>query len=79
MNYVEIDGNKHGKKHSEQVDYALSELRKQLKKDNFQYELQRREFYMSPSARKRFRKNESLKRRKRENRKQEWFEKNHSS
>lgn len=75
MNYVEIDSNsRHAKNHVGQVDWALKELRKQLKKDNFSYELKRREHYMSPSAKKRFRKNESIKRRKREDRKQQWYD-----
>ena len=35
-------------------------------------ELRTREAYMSPSKKRRFRKNEAIKRRKRDERKQEW-------
>ena len=80
MNYVKLhddNNSKHARKHMDQVDWAIRELKKQLKKDNFQYELKRREFYMSPSKKKRWRKNEALKRKKRDDRKQEWYEKNH--
>ena len=79
MNYVKIDNidGKNQKRHIEQVDYALRELKKQLKKDGLMPELRRREYYLSPSKKRRFKKAEALKKRKRADRKQQWFERTH--
>lgn len=60
------------KRHIEEVEFALKEFRKLIKKSDLMQELRRREHYLSPSKAKRFKKNESIKRRKREERKQEW-------
>jgi ribosomal protein S21 len=61
------------------VTAALQELKRKMKKHQIMSELRRREFYMSPSEYKRYRKNEAEKRRKREQRKQKWFDETHPS
>lgn len=72
MSYVEIRD--YGdRKHTDAVDRAIKELKRKMKKEEIFQELKRREFYMSPSKKKRFRKNEAFKRRKREEKKQEWY------
>ena len=53
-------------------DRALREFKKKIKKSGILSELRRREAYMSPSKYKTWKKNESIKRRKRDERKQEW-------
>jgi small subunit ribosomal protein S21 len=63
------------RKDKDAVEVALNEFRKKIKKSGIMNELRRREFYMSPSKKKRFRKNEALKRRKRDERKAEWTKK----
>lgn len=60
------------KKDRAQFDYALRDFKKKLKKSEIMNELRTREAYMSPSKKRRFRKNEAIKRRKRDERKQEW-------
>jgi len=60
------------KKDRAQLDYALRDFKKKLKKSELMTELRNREAYMSPSKKRRFRKNEAIKRRKRDERKQEW-------
>ena len=64
------------KKDRAAFDNGLLEFKKQVKKSELMNELRRREAYMPPSKYRRWRKNEALKRRKRENRKQEWNNKN---
>ena len=63
------------KKHISNVDYALKELKKMMKKEGVLQELKLREAYMSPSNKKRYRKNEALKRLRRDERKQDWYDK----
>lgn len=75
MSYVEVRNN-NDKKHADMVDIAIKELKRRVKKENIFQDLKRKEFYMSPSKKKRFRKNEAFKRRKREERKQIWYENN---
>lgn len=58
------------KKHRDEVDDALKELKKQIKKDGLMQELRRREHYLSPSKARRFKRNESLKQRIRDEKKQ---------
>lgn len=60
------------KKDRAQFDYALRDFKKKLKKSELMNELRNREAYMPPSKKKRFRQNEAIKRRKRDERKQEW-------
>ncbi len=82
MSFVKVyfDENKDNKKElSNSVDRAIKELKKRLKKEGMFEELKRREYYMSPSTKRKFRKNEAFKRRKREERKQEWHDKKQSS
>ena len=62
----------HLKKDKANVDFALRDFKKKIKKSGIMNELRQREAYMSPSAYKRYRKNEAIKRRKREEKKQEW-------
>ena len=76
MSYVEVRSSEHSsKKHTDFVNDALKELKRQMKKEGILQDLKRHEAYMSPSKRKKFRKNEAFKRRKREERKEAWFEK----
>lgn len=58
------------------VAVALKEFKKRVKKEGILQDLRNREAYMSPSKKRRFRKNEAMKRRKREHRKTQWIEKN---
>lgn len=60
------------KKDKANVDYALRDFKKKIKKSGIMNELRQREAYMSPSTYKRYRKNEAIKRRKRDEKKQEW-------
>ena len=66
--YIEIR-DREGLDHKEAVTRALNELKKQVKKSGLMQELKRREAYMSPSKKKRFRHNEAIKRLKREEKK----------
>ena len=43
-------------KDSEQLERALRDLNRQLKKDNFYKEIRKREFYVSPSEKKKLKK-----------------------
>ena len=43
-------------KDSEQLERALRDLKRQLKKDNFYKEIRKREFYVSPSEKKKLKK-----------------------
>lgn len=58
------------RKDQEAVDIALRELKKKIKKSGLMQELRERESYMSPSKYKKYRRNEAIKRRKREESKQ---------
>lgn len=58
-----------GKKHRDDVDFALRELKKQIKKSGLMQELRRRESYTPPSKARRVKRNESAKLRKREEKK----------
>jgi ribosomal protein S21 len=77
MCYVEVRpvNENSTKKHKDYVDDALKELKRRMKKEGILQDLKRHESYMSPSQKKRFRRNEAMKRRKRDNRKQQWFKK----
>jgi len=63
-------------KHIDEVEMALKELKKQVKKSGLMQELRRREHYVSPSKAKVLKRAESIKQRKREERKQEWNKQN---
>lgn len=60
------------KKDKANIDAALRDFKKKIKKSGIMNELRQREAYMSPSKYKRYRKNEAIKRRKRDEKKQEW-------
>lgn len=60
------------KKDRANIDFALREFKKKIKKSGIMNELRQRESYMSPSQYKRYRKNEAIKRKKRDEKKQEW-------
>ncbi len=66
------------KKDRDAVDIALRELKKKVKKSGIMQELRQRESYMSPSKYKTFRRNEAIKRRKRDEKKNDWSRKNNS-
>ena len=77
MCYVEVrqSSDDSPKKHKENVENALKEFKRRIKKDGILYELKLRESYMSPSKKKRFRHAEAMKRRRRDERKQQWVSK----
>lgn len=81
MSYVEVrqSSGDSPKTHRDNVESAIKELKRRMKKEGILYDLKLREFYMSPSKKKRYRKNEAMKRRKREERKQMWYKKNESN
>jgi small subunit ribosomal protein S21 len=60
------------RKHREEVNAALEELKKQLKKSGILQELRRREYYVPPSKARRLKHEESLKQRIRDEKKQQW-------
>ena len=72
--YVEVKTKKiiDGRGNVEAVADALKEFKKQLKKSGLLQELRIRESYMSPSKKKRFKHNEAIKQRKRDERKAQW-------
>lgn len=79
MSYVEVRQNdeksQYKRKSQDFLDDALKELKKKLKKEGIMQDLKKHESYMSPSLKRRHKKNEAFKRRKREERKQEWMKK----
>lgn len=79
MAYIEIIPDANQTRHIAQVDYALKEMRKQLKRDGIFEELKLKSEYMSPSKARRFKRNEAFKRKKRDERKQNWFVRNNPS
>lgn len=72
--YVEVKTKKisDGRGNPEAVSDALKELKKQMKKSGLLQELRRREAYMSPSKARRFKHNEAIKQKKRDERKAQW-------
>lgn len=63
---------KDSRKHKDDVDFALREMKKALKKSGLMQELRRREHYVAPSKARRIKQNESLKQRKRDANKSQW-------
>jgi ribosomal protein S21 len=57
------------RKHVFEVADALKEFKKKIKKDGLMQELRRREHYVAPSKARRLKRNESLKQRKRDEKK----------
>lgn len=62
--------------HDNNVGFALQLLKKFIKRNEILINLKNREFYMSPSEKRRFKKNQAQKQKRREFRKQEWYDKN---
>lgn len=60
------------KKDRAALDAALRDFKKKIKKSEIMDELRERESYMNPSLKRRYRKNEAIKRRKRDERKLQW-------
>ena len=82
MSYVNVDnfrGKKGDKSNKDSLESALREFRKQVKGSGVMNELKKKEWYMSPATKRRFKKNEAIKRRRREDRKQEWYNKNNKN
>ncbi len=79
--YVEVrQGSEDSKKsNKEYLEDAIKEFKRRVKKEGIMHELKLRESYMAPSLKKRYRRNEAMKRRKREERKQMWHKKNENS
>jgi len=60
------------KHHEREVASAIQELKKQIKKDGLIQELRKREYYVPPSRKRRLKHEESIKSRKRDERKAQW-------
>jgi ribosomal protein S21 len=67
------------KKHRDDVDSALTEFKKLVKKSGILQEISRREFYKSPAKTRRFKREESQRQKRRDERKQQWYSKNHNN
>lgn len=65
------------KDHLIEINAALEHLKKRLKKNNFHKDIKKKEYYMSPSQKRKYRHNEALKRLKRDEKKHEWYMKTH--
>ena len=76
MCYVDVRQSDDKRSNADHVDLALKELKRKMKKENVLQELKKKEFYRSPSEKKKFRKQEAIKRRKREDNKTEWVRSN---
>jgi small subunit ribosomal protein S21 len=63
------------RKHRQEVDDAIREFKKQVKKAGIMQELKSREHYVAPSKKRRLKRSESLKQRKRDAKKQTWHDK----
>lgn len=67
------------KQHQNDVEKALQELKKALKKEGLFQELYKRTSYTPPSKKKRDKKNNSIKQRKRDERTAEWHKKHNNN
>lgn len=72
--YVNTSGDP--RKDKDAVDIALRDFKKKVKKSGLMQELKNRESYMAPSKARRFKKNESIKQRKRDEKKTDWSRNN---
>ena len=63
MCYVDVRQSDDKRSNADHVDLALKELKRKMKKENVLQELKKKEFYRSPSEKKKFRKQEAIKRR----------------
>lgn len=77
MCYVEVRGDSMDspKKQAEYLEAAIRELKRLVKKEDILTDLRKHDAYLKPSVKKRVKRNEAFKRRKREERKQEWLSK----
>lgn len=66
---VHINTTGDAKKDKSSLESAIREFKKRVKKSGIMNELREREAYMKPSAYKKFRRNESIKQKKRDERK----------
>jgi small subunit ribosomal protein S21 len=64
------------RKHRQEVDDALREFKKEVKKAGLMQELRKREHYVAPSRKRKLKSAESMKQRKRDERKAQWQRKN---
>ena len=78
MCYVEVRPTDDKRSNFDYLEMALRELKRKMKKENVFQDLKQKEFYRSPSEKKKFRRQEALKRRKREDNKTEWVRSNKS-
>lgn len=60
------------RRHREEVDNALRELRKKVKKAGIFQDLRKHEHFVAPSKKRKLKAAESLKQRKRDERKSQW-------
>lgn len=67
--------NRDPRRHLDEVDHALRELRKQIKKSGLLQDLRKHEYYVAPSKKRKLKAAESFKLRKREERKTQWQKK----
>lgn len=71
MKEIQIQFHNDRKKDQAALDAALKELKKNIKNEGLMQELKRREAYMGPSKYRRWKHNEAIKQRKRDEKKQE--------
>jgi ribosomal protein S21 len=72
---VEVQVNcRDARKHRQEVDDAIREFKKQVKKAGIMQELKSREHYVAPAKKRRLKANESIKQRKRDAKKQTWHD-----
>jgi ribosomal protein S21 len=71
MAFVEINS-RDPRRHREDLDWALREFKKQVKKEDILKDLRKYEYFVSPSRKRRIKSAESLKQRKRDERKSQW-------
>jgi ribosomal protein S21 len=79
MCYVEVRPSDDRRSNQDYLDIALKELKHKMKKEDILQELKRREYYMAPSEKRRYRKQESIRRNKRDEKKLEWVNKSTKS
>lgn len=77
---IEVKVNcKDPRKHRQEVDDALREFKKITKKAGLMQELRKREHYVAPARKRKLKSAESLKQRKRDERKAQWQNKNNEN
>lgn len=74
MAYIELNG-RDPRRHLDELDAALREFKKRVKKEGILSELKKHEHYVSPSKKRRLKSAESLKQRKRDEKKTQWHSK----